>query len=382
MEVAVLTRYFDGNPIGKDSAIASLASPGIKLVGAYLARLADRARAHAAVGRSVKLFLDEAECLVDAEPRDRFDLANVRAIPFGDDHRDAVAYSVVLSLWQPLGTAFAATTDPQPRPQNMTVSVKPLVYRETVSHRAASRSTPPLHASLLESHLTELVHTMDLGTVHGSDKLGNGLRNQYAYRGWPLSFARDETTQLASQRHKCISCGNPISNTMISKNYAPCRLLDALCCKRRCHDDDKRRIPWRVILANDDQLHRVSKAAANFLDDRSSEPIIRLPQTAAIFMLEPSMKTALHLRRRLAGLARGAMEGRPGAIKATDAILQRLPEHAMHLALEDCEFWSLDDIAHAKDGSLLNLLSTAIADAMSAFARAAAEYRTSKTQRA
>ena len=94
------------------------------------------------------------------------------------------------------------------------------------------------------------------------------------------------------------------------------------------------------------------------------------------------MKTALHLRRRLAGLARGAMEGRPGAIKATDAILQRLPEHAMHLALEDCEFWSLDDIAHAKDGSLLNLLSTAIADAMSAFARAAAEYRTSKTQRA
>mmetsp|Transcript_20103 Transcript_20103/g.65759 ORF Transcript_20103/g.65759 Transcript_20103/m.65759 type:complete len:218 (+) Transcript_20103:2694-3347(+) len=201
-------------------------------------------------------------------------------------------------------------------------------------------------------------------TVGVSDEISQGTR-------LPLSFAKDEYTLLVSQKYRCICCGEPIGSSMISKNYAPCRLLDALCCKRRCHDDTKRKIPWRVVLKNDHRPHRVSKAAANFLDDRKSEPIIRLPPNATIFELEPRMHVAKQLRRRLGGLALHAMEGRPGAINATDAILQRLPEHSIHLALKDCEFWSLDDIFQAKDGSLITLLSDTIADAASAFESAA-----------
>ena len=63
----MLARCADANPIGKDSSIASLASPGVKLMDAYLARLADRAGTHVAVGRAIKLFLDEAESLTDIE---------------------------------------------------------------------------------------------------------------------------------------------------------------------------------------------------------------------------------------------------------------------------------------------------------------------------
>ena len=216
-------------------------------------------------------------------------------------------------------------------------------------------------------------------TVGVSDEISQGTR-------LPLSFAKDEYTLLVSQKYRCICCGEPIGSSMISKNYAPCRLLDALCCKRRCHNDTKRKIPWyanrasldhmtapvhyrRVILANDDRPYRVSKAAASFLDDRKSEPIIRLPPDASIFELEPRMDAAKRLRRRLGELARNAMKDGPGAINATDAILQRLPEQSVHLALKDCEFWSLDDILRAKDGSLITLLSDTIAVAASVFAR-------------
>ena len=69
IENAVLDREADGNPIGKDSAITSLALPGIKLIDAYLARLVDRVRAQPAVGRAVKLFLDEAEFPVESITR-------------------------------------------------------------------------------------------------------------------------------------------------------------------------------------------------------------------------------------------------------------------------------------------------------------------------
>jgi hypothetical protein len=179
----------------------------------------------------------------------------------------------------------------------------------------------------------------------------------------------DETSQLATQRHMCMSCGDPIGASLLSKTYAPCRLLDVLCCKRRCHEDARREIPWRVVLADDATPHRVSKAAAAFLDDRASEPIVRLPRSHAIFTRTPRLVSARQLRDRLADLARDAQEGRPGCGEATDAILQCLPEHAMHLALRDCDFWSLDDIRHAKDGSLGILLSAAVGDATAAFAK-------------
>ena len=106
---------------------------------------------------------------------------------------------------------------------------------------------------------------------------------------------------------------------------------------------------------------------------------MRLSKAATIFALEPRMKAAYYLRCRLAGLAQRAMKGRLGAINATDAILQRLPEQSVHLALENCEFWSIDDIVHAKDGSLLTLLSATIADATSAFSCAAASSATCGT---
>ena len=279
-----------------------------------------------------------------------------------DSDEIAVATSVALGLWVPLRAASASAAEPPPPPR---AGARPAsLFEWPPATTVSTGATGPA------SWATIVTRSASLAVTPANAALGQRDASTATTR-LPLSFATDEASQLAAQRHVCVLCGDPIGTSLLSKTYAPCRLLDVLCCKRRCHNDARRQIPWRVVLVGDSTLHRVSNAAAAFLDDRASEPIIRLPRPHAIFTRAPNLFVVRQLRDRLADLARDAQEGRPGCGDATDAILQRLPEHAMHLALRDCDFWSLEDIRHAKDGTLGTLLSTTADDAAAAFTRAA-----------
>lgn len=188
----------------------------------------------------------------------------------------------------------------------------------------------------------------------------------------PLSFFKEDKL-LAAQQYCCAGCGDPISVSMIgARNFAPCRLLDALLCKKRCHDDAHRLVPWRVALCADYTPHRVSRPAAAFLDDRAVEPLLKLSASIPIFKLDPRLDAARQLRTRLVELRRDSLDGRPGALHATRAIVQKLAPTRLYLALDPPDFWSLNDIRDATDPSpngLIPFLSDLIADATLAFSQ-------------
>ncbi|KAJ8604438.1 hypothetical protein CTAYLR_000892 [Chrysophaeum taylorii] len=195
-------------------------------------------------------------------------------------------------------------------------------------------------------------------------------------RRLPLSFAKEELI-LDRQHHRCAACGEPLHASLLAKNYAPCRLLDALVCKRRCHDDARAVLPWRVALAADFAKHRVSRAAATFLRHRDPLPLVRLPPAAPLFDLDPRLDAARQLRRRLCELKRDALQGRAGAEDATRLITAALGPDRLHLALDaPNDFWSLRDLLDAtrtspgKRDGLIPFLSDLIADATHAFSRA------------
>ena len=192
---------------------------------------------------------------------------------------------------------------------------------------------------------------------------------------FPLTFFENETAQLLAQQRKCACCGDGLfSSSLVGvKNFEVCRLLDALVCTRRCHDDAARVLPWRATLAADFRAHRVSKAAAKFLDDRQREPVICLPASAPVFQLDARVNAARNLRVRLAEVrADATLHGRKGAIEASKVVLSKLGPDRVHLALGP-DYWSIQDLMDATKGSLIALLSEIIADATEAFASAFAD---------
>jgi hypothetical protein len=52
--------------------------------------------------------------------------------------------------------------------------------------------------------------------------------------------SRSEDDQLRSQGFKCPGCGSGLVASLFVKNYAPCRFMDLLLCKKFCHRDDHR----------------------------------------------------------------------------------------------------------------------------------------------
>ena len=282
-----LLRRDEGNPIGRDAMIATLADPGIRAIDRMLAD---------ASAVSLKLFLDEA-C------------------------SQGTATAVSLGLWQPLRAAESCAATPPPLP-----------------------SMP-----------------------ENDDVSG---RKKPAVRRMKLTFYDDESAQFAAQDRRCACCGEEAQTSILGgpvKNMAPCRLLDMLVCKKRCHDDAYRVLPWRAV-SGDFAAHRVSTAAAQFLDDRQTLPLLKLPPSAPVCHL-PRIDAARQLRIRLAELRVDAtLHGRRGGADASRNVLAKLQDR-VHLALGP-DYWSLQDILDADDGTLISLLSDAIAEATEAFATA------------
>lgn len=175
-----------------------------------------------------------------------------------------------------------------------------------------------------------------------------------------------EDALLKHQAYRCAGCGEHISSNVLGgRNFAPCRLVDALFCKKRCHDDAHRVLPWRILSCADFVPHRVSRAAATFLDDRSVDPLLKVSASVPALELDRRLDSARQLRTRLVELRNDALDGRPGALLATRRIVEKLAPTKLYLALDPPDYWSLEDLLRTED--LLPFLSELIADATQAF---------------
>ena len=154
---------------------------------------------------------------------------------------------------------------------------------------------------------------------------------------WKTGRVPDVTAALReelmrAQKGRCRGCGCPIAASFLGldKNYMTCRYLSALFCVTRCGGDDKAVLPGDVVRKWEFTRRKVCKAAANYLTQVSTHPVLRLaslnPQLLGRIEL---LKYVRNLREQLNDLR--AVQAKSQCIQA-EAILNTVISRSVVLS--------------------------------------------------
>jgi hypothetical protein len=201
---------------------------------------------------------------------------------------------------------------------------------------------------------------------------------------------KNEVELLRAQRSRCLGCGEPLFTGLgmsflgswglgVHKNFAPCRYYGGLFCKRWCHRDDHRVIPYRMLLYWDGKPHRVCRQAAVFLDEFATQPLLNVSELSPLlFEGVPLLRKCYRMRTQIAFLMDTLINHQVQLKKnksdansngnASNTSLRTREEKFMQLRdiLMEClgqdskmhlcvaaELYSLQDLVHVQSGSLL-----------------------------
>ena len=177
-------------------------------------------------------------------------------------------------------------------------------------------------------------------------------------QGGKLSLKNEEEL-LRGQRSKCVGCGEPLISGFfgLERNYQPCRYHGGLFCKRWCHIDAHRVVPHRLLNFWDAVPHRVCAAAALFLDEVWSNPVLHLSAiNPLLYEGLPALRQSRALRARLAEQLDCLTERDPCVAEAVvECVLQTLGPHRVYLCVSE-ELYSMADLLQVQ-GDLLPALT-------------------------
>lgn len=155
-----------------------------------------------------------------------------------------------------------------------------------------------------------------------------------------------------------VGCGEPLTSSLfrLDKNYDICKFTGSLMCKRWCHFGEKRILPYRLLLEWDHRPHRVSRIAADFLDEISSSAIINIDViNPLLFDGVPSLHQVRIFRKSIATLLDRAMSKPETSALASGIINALLGSNRLHLCI--CStFYSIQDLAQVANGELIQQL--------------------------
>jgi len=358
-EKRMLRRLDETNPLGRDRDITAAAAPAVQAVDIWLKELVfGEEKESEDIAVKLKLFVDDS---------------------YADEERNrshtgvAATSSISLGLWLPLRTAGSASPEP-PEPPSLS-GLESVIYNDDDSDDDQDGQIYSASSSM--ANLTPAAKKMVKG-IKRAASLQQHLVHEHRAQKLPLTFAESTEALLNAQGRRCACCGDEVLHvsSFMGNNFAPCRLLDVLVCTKRCHSGDRRVLPWRAVLCGDLKPHRVCRAAAAFLDARRYEPLLKVPPTAAIFRINPSVDAARQLRILLAEIRTDAtLHGRVGATQASRLLISKLGASRIHLAINSPQFWSLQDLIDASQGHLISIMSDIIADANEVFASAFGLYQ-------
>ena len=231
-------------------------------------------------------------------------------------------------------------------------------------------------------------HSLPTLSSSGVLQLSMNLSSEYNGGDSRSLSSKSELELLRAQRSRCLGCGEHLYTLGLApglfgsflgslgglaekqKNFAPCRYSGGLFCKRWCHRDDRRVIPYRLLLFWDSQPHRVSRQAAAFIDQVQSLPVLNLPLLNPL-LLEgvPTLRTICRMRVQIAFLIEKIYEkkvkGKVGpssgaASKLHAAISNTLGGSRGHLCIAK-ELFSLHDLTLIQEGQLIQTMERTLA---------------------
>ena len=163
----------------------------------------------------------------------------------------------------------------QPHPAPVASSEPRLKLRKSKNHSAAkegetsgSHDDNAWRAGELSLHPASVMCPTELGSPVAAQAGAAAGRRHGAHSAAPLSAHARDDAAVTAQHGVCVGCGDPLKGGALGlgglggmlfggldRNYAPCRVLDRLLCRRHCHNDTHLLIPVSVARA-------LSKASA------------------------------------------------------------------------------------------------------------------------
>lgn len=137
----------------------------------------------------------------------------------------------------------------------------------------------------------------------------------------------------------------------------------------RCHRDDRRMIPYRMLQFWDAKLHRVSRPAALFLDQVRAQPILNIQQlNPLLFEGVPLLRNCYRLRVQIAhlidaicGVRKARNRPSPGtAAKLRNAIGRAFGSLSRGHLCVTADLYSLEDLLQIQSGRLMPTLETVL----------------------
>lgn len=251
---------------------------------------------------------------------------------------------------------------------------RPFWYTHVLASNRSSKTT----RTAAWEEAGDALPVMCMGSRGGVVHICPFFSNEKGGPGGNSLSSKSESEQLRIQRSRCLGCGEMLYSGLglglgllgalglgNHKNFAPCRYYGGLFCKRWCHREDLRVIPYRLLLFWDGKPHRVCLQAASFLDTFSSSPVVDVPSlNPLLFEGVPMLRKCFRLRAQIALLIeaithdKGSIASpshrpnRPAVSLLREALLSTLGPTRAHLCTTGGLF-SLLDLLEIQSGRVL-----------------------------